>query len=133
MADPIQLTLVLRPPAASAAIGEQLLSGTYDPGELNPSDLSADAGEVQAVTDFAKNNGLQVESVDPAARTVRVSGSADAIQKAFGIQGGSQGEGSVQSLDYRGPIQLPPSLQNVVIAVLGLDQRPIARHHGGGQ
>jgi kumamolisin len=126
MADPIQLTFVLRQPKTSAAISEKLLAGTYHPGDVNPSAFAADASEAQAVADFATSHNLQVMKIDPATRRVRVAGSAADIEKAFEIQG------SVQSLDYKGPIHLPPPLDKFVIAVLGLDQTPIARPHTDG-
>jgi kumamolisin len=124
MAEVLNLTLVLRPPAAAAAIGEQLLAGTYSPGELTPSDLAADSTEIQAVTDFVANHSLDVDSIDPVARTIRVSGSAADVEKAFGLP-----TDSLKSLDYHGAVNLPAPLNRMVMAVLGLNQTPIAKPH----
>ena len=127
MADSIQLTIVLRQPASAAAAGEQLLAGTYHPGDIKPSALAADAADAQAVVDFATGHNLEVVKVDPAARSVRVAGSAPDIEKAFGITQ------SVAALDYQGPINLPPPLDKIVMAVLGLDHTPIARPGPSGR
>jgi hypothetical protein len=123
----IHLTIVLRQPAGAAAVGEQLLAGTYHPGDIKPSALTADASDTQAVVDFATSHNLQVVKIDPAARSVRVAGSAQDIEKAFGI------DKSVASLDYKGPINLPAPLDKIVMAVMGLDHTPIARPGPSGR
>lgn len=128
MADPIMLTLVLRQPQSAQALSDQLLAGNYDASQTTPASLAADAADVQAVTKFAGDHHLQIVKSDPEARSIRVSGSADDIRKAFGIQAG-KAEGSVESLDYKGPVNLPAPIADRVIAVLGLDQTPIARPH----
>ena len=130
MADEIQLTIVIRPPEASKAIAEHLLAGTYDPSEIQTSDIAADAADVKAVTDFAASHDLKVVSTDSTARTVRVSASAAAIKQAFGITPEMIEHGSVEARDFKGPLHLPSPLDRIVIAVLGLDQTPIAKHHG---
>ena len=63
-------------------------------------------------------------------RTVKVQGTADQMEQAFGVTLGMVSDGSGNSyLSHQGPIEIPASLSNQVTAVLGLDQRPIARHH----
>jgi kumamolisin len=121
MADRIQITLVLRAPEASKAISERLLAGTYDPAQAKPADTTADDDDVKAVTDFAASNGLEIVKADAASRRVRLAGSIADIEKAFGIP-----TGSAQSLAYKGPVKLPPPLDQIVIAVLGLDHTPVA-------
>lgn len=122
MSDTVQLTLVLRQPPGSQQIAESLLAGTYDPAQTKPADIAASPADVAAVVSFAESHRLEVVSVDPAARTVRVAGSIDDIEKAFGITAGG-----AAGLEYRGPMKLPGQLDEIVIAVLGLDRRPIAR------
>jgi kumamolisin len=130
MADVIQLTLVLRQPAASKQISEQLLAGTFKPGSVSQAELSATPGDIQAVVAFAEEHSLQVVKADAAARTVRVAGSVSDIEAAFGIPAEDQEHGNVATRDYRGPLNIPAPLDQILIAVLGLDQTPIARHHG---
>ncbi len=122
MADAVQLTLVLRPPEASHSISERLLAGTYDPAETKASDICASPNDVKAVTDFAAANGLQILQTDAATRRIHVAASSAVIEKAFSI-----GQGSVAALNYKGPIHLPPPLDQIVIAVLGLDHSLVAR------
>ena len=127
MADPIELTFILRPPEASKAIAERLLAGTYDPAEAKPSDTTADAADVKAVTDFATSSGFQIIKIDAASRRVRIAGSVADIEKAFDIRSDYVSHGSVMSFDYKGPLNLPSPLNQIVIAVLGLDHTPVAR------
>ena len=129
MAENIRVTLVLRPPETSKLIAEHLLAGTYNPNEIKAADIQADSSDVQAATAFANSHNLEVLSVEPASRTVQVAGSSSDIEKAFGIVSENLEHGSIQARDYKGPINLPAPLDRIVIAVLGLDQTPIARHH----
>ena len=122
MPDAVQLTLVLRQPEAAQNISERLLAGTWNPSEVKPEDLAANPSDVTAVLAFAQQNDLQVVKSDPAARSIRVAGSASAIASAFKIP-----NASVEALNYKGPITLPPPLDSIVIAVLGLDSSPIAK------
>jgi kumamolisin len=121
----IKLTLVLRQPEAAAGMSARLLAGTFNPAEMQASDLAASPADVEAVLAFAREHRLQVVRADPAARTIRVSGSAADIAQAFGIE-----QQEVEALRYKGPITLSAPLDEIVSAVLGLDQSPVARSLG---
>ncbi len=91
----------------------------------------ADPVAVKAVRAFAKEFGLAVEpgTPGPGRRGVRLSGSAAAMAKAFGVTLQLQ---TVDGAAYRvreGSIQLPEELNGLVDAVLGLDNRPQATPH----
>lgn len=92
---------------------------------------SADPVALKAVRAFAKSFGLTVEPGTPAAGRcdVRLSGTAAAVQTAFGV---SLQQQKLDGATYRvrdGAIQLPTELNGLVEAVLGLDNRPQARPH----
>ncbi len=78
--------------------------------------------DVAAVEAFARHYDLQVTEADAAKRTVKVSGSAQALGRAFGVELGAFGN----YIGYQGPITVPDNLSGIVMAVLGLDTRPIA-------
>ncbi len=91
----------------------------------------ADPAAVKAVRAFAKEFGLTVEPGTPAPgrRGVRLSGTASAMQAAFGVTLQLQ---TTEGATYRvreGAIQLPQELNGFVEAVLGLDNRPQAKPH----
>jgi kumamolisin len=81
--------------------------------------------DLDAVSAFARDAGLEVIEADAAKRTVKVSGNAAALANAFGVDLHSSGN----YVAYSGPISLPEQLAGKVMAVLGLDNRPIA-HRG---
>ncbi len=78
--------------------------------------------DIAAVEAFASHYGLQVTEASAAKRTVKVSGSAEALGRAFGVTLRACGE----YIAYQGPLTIPDNLSGIVMAVLGLDTRPIA-------
>jgi kumamolisin len=92
---------------------------------------AADPDAIAMVKAFAKEFNLTVED-DPTAvmrRTVQLTGTADDIQRAFGVE---LDQKIIDSVEYRvreGGIQLPAELTGAVLAVLGLDNRPQAKPH----
>jgi kumamolisin len=91
--------------------------------------FGADNDDIDAVKRFAGARSLSVVQEDAARRTLVLSGTVAQFEHAFGVNlqrfehpGGS----------YRGrvgSIHLPDELQGRVEAVLGLDNRPVARPH----
>jgi Pro-kumamolisin, activation domain len=80
--------------------------------------------DVAAVEAFAEQYGLQVTGANAAKRTVKVSGSAQALGRAFGVTLDAFGE----YIGYQGLLTIPDNLSGIVMAVLGLDTRPIAHN-----
>jgi kumamolisin len=90
--------------------------------------LGADAVDIQAVTSFAESHGLTVLEASTAKRTVRVSGTIAQMEAAFGITLHSCEIRGHSYFCYDGVLSIPASLDGIVEGVLGLDQRPVARH-----
>lgn len=118
-------TILLRRWPGAADVGEQLLAGNFKPisRDAAAEQIGADPKDLQAVESFAQEYGLTVTSANLAARTVKVEGTATDFNRAFGIDLSSFGN----YVSYSGPITVPESLAGVVVAVLGLDDRPVAR------
>jgi kumamolisin len=92
---------------------------------------AADSADLKQIHAFAKEFGLTVEkdTPKPERRTVLLTGSVAAMQKAFGVE---LKHTTVDGATYRvrqGGIHLPASLSKIVVAVLGLDNRPQAKPH----
>ncbi|MDQ2842149.1 MAG: protease pro-enzyme activation domain-containing protein [Acidobacteriota bacterium] len=119
-----QLTasIILRRRPGTADLGEQLLSGKTISREAAAAQIEADPSDIAAVEAFAGQYGLHVVESDAAKRIVKVAGTAQDFDRAFGIQLGQYGNYT----SYSGPLTLPESLDGVIVAVLGLDNRPIA-------
>ncbi len=129
----LEISIILRRPetAASAKAREaDLLSGHYQAPSRAQAEqaMSAPPEDLEAVCTFATSYGLQVESENANTRTVKLSGTVAQFNQAFGIKlSWVQPTAGSKFLSYQGTISLPVTVQNVE-AVLGLDQRPIARH-----
>ena len=92
---------------------------------------SSDPDAVKRVKAFAREYKLKVER-DPTSalrRTIQLTGTAADMQKAFGVE---LNQKTIDGTQYRvreGSIHVPASLEGVVEAVLGLDNRPQAVPH----
>src|ERR1700735_1607783 len=91
----------------------------------------ADPAAITLVRAFAKAFGLTVEkgTPKPERRTIKLSGTVTAMQKAFGV---TLAQKVLDGNTYRvreGSILLPSELAGAVEAVLGLDNRPQAQPH----
>jgi len=90
----------------------------------------ANPESVKLVKAFAKEFGLAVEPVGKPGRcTVYLSGTAAAMQKAFGVTLTQQQSDEGLFRVREGAILLPEELAGHVVAVLGLDNRPQAKPH----
>ena len=92
---------------------------------------AADPAELKQIRAFAKEFGLTVErdTPKPERRTVLLTGAVAAMQKAFGVE---LKQATVDGTPYRvreGGIHIPASLSKIIVAVLGLDNRPQAKPH----
>ena len=99
-------------------------------GFLSRSELAAARGaapsDIATVEDFARTHGLSVLEVDPAGRRVRLSGTAAQMSDAFGVEFQHYEHPERDYRSHAGPVLLPDELKDVVVAVLGLDNRPQA-------
>jgi kumamolisin len=110
-------SIVLRRPSAD----ESPLPGTSRE-EIERS-LSASPSDIDAVTAFARKAGLSVIEVSAPRRTIRVEGTVAQFEAVFGTTLRTEDH----CLTYSGPLTVPAALDGIIVAVLGLDQRPIAR------
>jgi len=128
----VQVTVVLRPRplgknvkplSVLIASGERVTRSEYE------ARYGADPEEVKKVEEFARAHGLTVSDVSLSARTLKLTGTAEACAKAFQVD---LGHYQCPEATYRGrtgSVYIPAGLQGVIIAVLGLDNRPQAQAH----
>jgi len=130
----IELTLVLR---RRAPLDESVLTAAAAP--LDASDLAArygaDPADVELVRDVVTAAGGEILRVDAASRRVQVIGAASVWTVLFGTELNlvtSPDPTSGQPVRHRhrtGALHAPSSLAGVLVAVLGLDNRPQAEAH----
>ena len=93
----------------------------------------ADPADVKAVTDAVVAAGASVVSADLGSRRVLVAGPASILESLFGTTlavVSAPAKGAAKTVEYRqreGELSVPADLDQVVTAVLGLDNRPQAR------
>lgn len=118
-----QVTLVLRrkaPLPADTALTLEQLDSQYG---ASPQDIAL-------VTKAAHDAGLRVLAVHRPSRRIRVEGTIADLEKAFGTRLMSTRIGDGEYRTRTGELSIPEQLKDVVVAVLGLDNRPqaAARH-----
>ena len=91
----------------------------------------ADPTDIEKVEEFANEHGLDVVQTSIAQRAVKLSGTAKAMQAAFGVQFKAYRIPKTKRT-FRGrigTISVPKDLANIVEGVFGLDNRPQAKPH----
>jgi kumamolisin len=132
-AERLEITVLLRS-TGGAALKERAQRSAARSGErLSRAEFKRDFGasgpDVASVKKFAAEHGLAVVQEDAGRRTVILSGTVGQFAAAFDVdlQTFKHSGGS-----YRrrvGAIHVPADLAGIVEAVLGLDDRPVARPH----
>lgn len=89
--------------------------------------LGADPADVERVSAFAATEGLTIIEANLARRSVRVSGTVAQMESAFGVRLRLCGGGGREYICYEGTLSIPAEIEGIIVAVLGLDQRPVAR------
>ncbi|HEY6788500.1 MAG TPA: protease pro-enzyme activation domain-containing protein [Trebonia sp.] len=126
----IEVTLILR---RRAEVPAELVTG---PQTITTDQLAARYGaspeDIELVKSTLERLGLTVTEVDTGSRHVKVSGTVAAMSAAFGtsltlVTSDHLGTGAVRHRYRSGGLSVPAALDGIVVAVLGLDDRPVAR------
>jgi kumamolisin len=135
----IQVTVKLRPrqqPAgqsAEAALQQLAAQSPADRAYLTREAYAAahgaDPADMLAVARFAAHHHLRVVARHKAARTVILSGTIGAFERAFRVRLFRYRQGRRIYRGRTGAIHLPPRLDGLVDGVFGLDNRPAAKPH----
>lgn len=91
----------------------------------------ADPSDIATVEQFAHEAGLTVVEANALKRRVVLTGTAEQMQAAFGAELVCY-KAEATGHTYRGrtgALSIPTALQGIVLSVLGLDTRPIAKPH----
>lgn len=130
----ISPTIIIRRPKRAGDVSQALLSGSFSQMSREEAEnfLRVDPADLAAVLAFVKRYKLTVVAQNAEARTVQVEGSVIRVGEALGVRIewriDPQGK---RYLSYQGPLTVPENLAGIVEAVLGLDQRPLARRGAG--
>lgn len=126
----ITVTVLLR---RRADMPRELVEG---PRSISASELGAqygaDPGDAQLVGEVLGSYGLTVTETHLESRRLKASGTITALESAFGTSLSAvtsphpDGSGDVQHRYRTGGLSVPASLNGIITAVLGLDDRPQA-------
>jgi kumamolisin len=130
----VQLTVYVRPRAPVDWVDAEALrppgERRYVAREAWADAYGASDEDIAAVTAFAQANGLTVVSADAARRAIQLTGPARTAADAFGANLEGRYAPAPGADSYRarsGALTVPPALAGIVVAVLGIDDRPQAR------
>ncbi|MCX7521478.1 S53 family peptidase [Microbacterium sp. STN6] len=124
----IEVTLVLR--------RQRPLEATEFATPLNAAELGARFGaseaDVRAVGQVLSGLGLEIVSTDAASRRVRAAGPVELVTHVFGtdlrqVRSRAVDGRHVEHRHRTGGLSIPAELDGIVVAVLGLDDRPQSR------
>jgi kumamolisin len=131
LGEQIEVTVYLRPRADTRWVDEQ---ATLEPSRRTRAEreqwadrYGAAPDDIDAVQRFAAAHELTVTDVDRGRRAVRISGSVDAIARAFEAQLQGRydpGDGRPGYRGRSGPLTVPAELGETIAGVFGIDDRP---------
>ena len=88
-----------------------------------------DPAALKLVQQFAQEFGLTADMASPQLRTLQLTGSQAAMERAFGVKLTHHKVGDTTYRVRQGTICIPSELVGAIEAVLGLDNRPQAKPH----
>jgi kumamolisin len=122
--EPIRLTIILKPHRALDPLGPRLSRVDY--GKRHGTDQAV----IDRLVQYATGHGLTVSHASATEHCVRLSGTYAQAQSAFEPdQIGRYRWGTGEHICRSGHLHVPPDLAEHVVAIMGFDQRPIARPH----
>lgn len=131
--EPVEVTVYLRAPATSNLankISEQVQhQGRPMSRQEYSASQSAASDDVAKVEEFARKNSLTVVEKDPVGRRVVLAGTAAAMSAAFATQLQRYEHPGGTYRGRTGPLHIPSELDQIIVGVFGLDDRPQARPH----
>jgi kumamolisin len=130
----IEVTLITR---RRAAVPAELVLG---PATMSRDEFAQqhgmDPGDVDVIRQVLSAHGIEVTETDTGSRRVKVSGTITALSETFGASLSMvrsphpvAGSGLAEHRYRQGSLRIPAELNGIVLAVLGLDDRPQARPH----
>jgi len=132
----VQVTVVLRSKGSDkqmASMREMSAKSLKDRRYLSREELSAanapDSDDIAKIEEFAHEHGLTVVKESPESSSIFLSGTVAALSKAFGTKLSMYDSPTGKYRGRVGPIQVPADLAPLIVAVLGLDNRKVARPH----
>ena len=120
----LTITLIMQRRSAAPTLFDSHLSH-----EQLAENHGADPADIATIEAFASEHHLSIATVNPAARTIALTGTFSVLSAAFGADVEIRRIGEKKMRILRSDFPVPAALARCVIAVLGFDQRPVACTH----
>jgi len=118
----VRLTIVLKPNAMPHRVGAPVSRGEYKARFATADNV------IERITEYANSHGLTVESANAGHHLMHLSGTYDQARSAFAPDNlAVYGNGTDEFVSRHGHLYVPPDFAGDIVAVMGFDQRPIAR------
>jgi kumamolisin len=89
----------------------------------------ADPNDLAKIAAFAHEYGLTVVESSPAKRSVKLSGTVEALSAAFKVKLHRFKKADLSYRGRTGAVYVPEEISQIVVGVHGFDNRPVARPH----
>src|SRR5262249_27084195 len=109
---------IATPPGRRKFLSNEEFAATY----------GASQTDLDMVARFARSHDLEVVEISVPGRTVVLSGTAEKMSEMFAVE---LKRYELEAANYRGhegPIHIPNEIADAVVAVFGLDNRPVGYH-----
>jgi kumamolisin len=113
---------IATPPGRRKFLSNEEFAATYGAAQT----------DLDMVTRFAGSHDLEVVETSIPGRAVVLSGTAEKMSEVFAVE---LKRYQLEAENYRGhegPIHIPNEIADAVVAVFGLDNRPVGYHNSGG-
>ena len=133
----IDVTVILRPSAnVNRVFGASMRVPPKKRRHLSREEFAAShgapSGDMQKIREFASQIGLTIKDENPSRRSITLSGTAGQFGQTFGVVLKRYRHPEEEGTTFRGrtgPLYVPSELSDIILAVLGLDDRPQAASH----
>ena len=124
----IEVSVYLRAPASSN-LSEVVRKSHRLTREQYAKEHGASPEDIAKVEQFARDHDLTIVEEHPTARKVVLAGTAAAINSAFATELRHYDTPSGSFRGRTGPVHIPTEMDQIIVGVLGLDNRPQASPH----
>ncbi|MEO8973756.1 MAG: S53 family peptidase [Ktedonobacteraceae bacterium] len=125
----VAVTIYLRHSSASNLSKEVQQRGRHLSREEYSANHSASPDDIAKVVNFARKNDLTIVETDPVGRKVVLAGTAATLSAAFATELQCYEHSNGTYRGRTGPLHVPAELDQVIMGVFGLDNRPQAQPH----
>jgi kumamolisin len=132
----IEVSVLLRPrtdaraaPSERNVTSPEMGSREYATREALAAERGASPDDIAKVEAFARDHNLTVVQTSIPRRTIKLSGTIADLEDAFQPKLKQWKVGARTIRGRTGPITVPTDLANIVVAVLGFDNRPAVKPH----